>query len=77
MQVNVRLYSVARHRDGQIIDRVALQLPVGSSAGAVLDTLKIDPLLEPVLSVNGVVAEAATPLSDGDEVAIIPAVAGG
>ena len=77
MQISVRLYSVARHRDGQIINGLTLDLPEGSHAGDVLIALDIHPDLDPVLSVNDVLADEQTMLGDGDEVAVIPSVAGG
>jgi molybdopterin converting factor small subunit len=77
MNIRVRLYSIARHRDGKIIDRLTLELPAGSRIGDVLTALEINPDLEPVLSLNDVIAEESASLGDGDEVGVIPAVAGG
>jgi molybdopterin converting factor small subunit len=77
IRVTVRLYSVLRHRDGRIVDRLALELPPGSRVGDVVRLLAVDPRLEPLLTVNDEPATAATPLADGDRLAIIPSVAGG
>jgi molybdopterin converting factor small subunit len=77
VRVTVRLYSVLRHREGRIVDRLALDLPPGSRAGDVVRLLAIDPRLEPLLAVNDELATEATPLADGDRLAIIPSVAGG
>jgi len=77
MNITVRLYSAARHRNGQIVDRMTLDLPEGSHVGDVLAALQINPDLEPVLSLNDVVADEDASLGDGDEVGVIPAVSGG
>lgn len=77
IHITVRLYSVLRHRDGRIVDRLALDLPPGSFAGDVLRLLAVDLRLEPLLAVNDELATEATPLADGDRLAIIPSVAGG
>ncbi len=77
MKVQVRLYSVARHRDGKIVDRLALELPNGSHAFDVLTALSIHPDLEAVVSVNEVICYEDMLLHEGDQIAIIPAVAGG
>lgn len=54
-----------------------LDLPDRSRVDDVLAALDINPELEPVISVNGMIADEGTLLGDGDEIAIIPAVAGG
>jgi sulfur carrier protein ThiS len=73
----VHLYSILRHRDGRIIDRLELDLPAGSRVGDVLTRLAIGPDVEPVLALNGEIAGEEAALDDGDHLAIIPAVAGG
>jgi len=77
MNIHIRLYSVARHRNGQIVDRLTLDLPAGSRIGDALAALEINPDLEPVLSLNEALSDENALLGDGDEVAVIPAVAGG
>lgn len=77
LRVTVRLYSVLRHRDGRIVDRLELALPPGSRVGDALRLLAIDPRLEPLLAVNDELATETSPLADGDRLAIIPSVAGG
>lgn len=77
IRVTVRLYSVLRHRDGRIVDRLAVELPPGSRAGDVVRLLAIDPRLEPLLAINDELATEETSLADGDRLAIIPSVAGG
>ncbi len=77
LHVSVRLYSVLRHRDGGIVDRIDLALPAGSRAADVLRELDVADGLDPVVAVNDRVVDASAPLSDGDCVSIIPAVPGG
>lgn len=77
MRITVRLYSIARHRGGQIVDRLELELPAACRVQDILTELEINPDLEAVVSVNNVVCDVDTLLADGDEVAVIPAVAGG
>lgn len=75
--VTVRLHSILRHRDNQIVDKIELKLPVGSLVQEVLDILAIDPQLEPLLVVGSELAAADTALRQGDKLAIIPSVSGG
>jgi sulfur carrier protein ThiS len=75
--VTVRLYSILRHREGKIVNRLALELPAGSSPLDVLERLEIDPDLEVILAINSDIADAEAQLQEGDLVSIIPAVAGG
>lgn len=60
----------------------ASELPVGSSVGDLVRTLRADAGLawlpeRVVVAVNHRYAESGTSLADGDEVALIPPVAGG
>jgi sulfur carrier protein ThiS len=75
--VTVRLYSILRHREGKIVNRLALELPAGSSPLDVLERLEIDPDLEVILAINADIADSEAQLQEGDLVSIIPAVAGG
>jgi len=59
------------------MSRLELDLPSGSRIEDVLRLLEVDEALEPVIALNGVIAPEDTPLSDGDQVAVIPSVAGG
>jgi molybdopterin converting factor small subunit len=77
IQVTVRLYSILRHRDGDIVDRLELDLPPASTVLDVLTRLDIPLDLEVVLALNDKVVPLDTPLSEGDLLALIPAVAGG
>jgi molybdopterin converting factor small subunit len=77
LRVTVQLYSVLRHRNGQIVDRLELELPLGSCARDVLEMLQVPAELEAVVAVNDEVTGESTPLSDGDCVAVVPAVSGG
>jgi molybdopterin converting factor small subunit len=77
MQISVRLYSVLRHREGQIVDRLVLELPTGSRLADILELLVIDTRLEVVLAINGEICTKNCLLNEGDIVSIIPSVAGG
>lgn len=54
-----------------------LTLPDDSHVQAVLDHLHVAPEIEAFVAVNGVVVHDNPQLHDGDEVALIPAIAGG
>ena len=75
--VTVRLYSILRHREGQVVNRLSLDIPKGSRLQDVLDELQIDPGLEMILAVNSEIAEEDAELEDGDQVSIIPSISGG
>lgn len=77
LRVTVQLYSVLRHRNGGIVDCLDLELPRGSCARDVLQLLQVPAELEAVVAVNDEVADENRPLSDGDRVAVVPAVSGG
>lgn len=75
--VDVQLFSILRHRpDGKVRGQVTLELPDGATVADVLSELDV-PDLPIVISVNDQQADSSTALHDGDEVEIIPAVAGG
>lgn len=75
--ISVRLYSILRNRNNQIVDRMELQVPEHSNVSQVLDLLEVPDDLEIILAVNDRVTEKEQVLEDGDHLAIIPAVAGG
>ena len=77
IHITVRLYSILRHRDGKIIDRLEMDLPPGSSVQTALDSLQVHEELEAILAVNDEVVDAANILQEGDRLSIIPSVAGG
>lgn len=75
--VEVRLFSILRHRpDGAVRGRLALELADGATVADVLSKLDV-PDLPMVISVNDEQAGPLTALHDGDEIELIPAVAGG
>lgn len=79
MVVTVRLHTALR-RDGTggPIDRLTLDLPRGATVQAILDALGMEMQDEAVLLVvNGRTAEGGTVLNEGDEVRLVPAIAGG
>ena len=82
MNVDVKLFAILRERAGR--DRVAVELPEGASVGDALSRLRSEPLLGELIeripvtmAVNREYAEEATPLAEGDELALIPPVSGG
>jgi molybdopterin converting factor small subunit len=77
IRITVLLHSILRHREGRIMSRLELDLPSGSRVADVLRRLEVDEALEPIVAVNGVVAAEEAVLQDGDQVAVIPSVAGG
>jgi sulfur carrier protein ThiS len=77
IHIVVNLYSVLRHRSGEVVNQLELELPAGSRIQDALDRLEVPPDLEVVVSVNGRVADGHDSLHDGDRLAVIPAVAGG
>lgn len=77
LSVTIKLYSILRERDGQIIDHLELDLPPDSRISDVLRLLDIPDDLDVVLALNDEIAEETAVLRDQDHLAIIPAVAGG
>lgn len=82
MQVTVRLFAALRERAGT--DSLTLDLPEGARAGDARDAAARRAGLADVvarvpvaLAVNRRYARAADPLTDGDELALIPPVSGG
>jgi len=75
--VTVRLYSILRERNGQIIDSLECKLPRDSRISDVLRQLGVPDSLEVILAINDQVALESATLRDRDRLAIIPAVAGG
>ncbi|MCZ7572654.1 MAG: MoaD/ThiS family protein [Ardenticatenaceae bacterium] len=75
--VTVRLFSILRHRPGgEVCDRLTLELPPGATVADALRQLGA-PDLPLVIAINGQQGETTTLLHGGDEVALIPVVAGG
>jgi MoaE-MoaD fusion protein len=81
MRVNVRYFAVVRERLGREADE--LELTDGADVSAALDALVArHPALAPLrrylqVAVNQETVPATAPLADGDELALIPPVAGG
>jgi len=77
IRVHVRLFSILRHRpDGSLQDSLTLELPEGATVADVLRALQA-PELDVLIAVNDEQCDESAPLQDGDEVELIPAVAGG
>lgn len=54
-----------------------LELPDGGTVATVMHTLVMQPEEVKIIFINGVHAEASSPLKDGDRLGLIPAVGGG
>jgi len=80
--VIVRLRLFASYAEALGRDEIALELPKGANAGDALAAIRARPGADrlppqPLVAVNRVYATTRTRLSEGDEVALIPPVAGG
>ena len=80
MSINVLLF--ASYADALGAASVSVDLPPDSTVGDVLDRIRAMPGAQvipakPLVSVNQKYAFASTPVASGDEVALIPPVAGG
>lgn len=81
MHVRVRLFAIHRERAG--LDHLEIELPPDSTVADLLTTVTrrvpgLDPFAATTrFAVNRAYAPATTVLKDGDEVALIPPVAGG
>jgi molybdopterin converting factor small subunit len=81
--MRIRLLLFALYRDLTGVDELDAVVPDGSSAGAALAVLRAgDQRLarlpeRPVLAINREYALPEAPLEDGDELALLPPVAGG
>jgi molybdopterin synthase catalytic subunit len=76
MHVRVRLFAALRERAGA--DEVELELTDGAVVGDALEQVHaLTDGIPVVMAVNHEYADAGTPLSPGDELALIPPVSGG
>jgi molybdopterin synthase catalytic subunit len=80
MRVRVRLFASYAEALGR--DEIALELPAGATAGDCLAAVRREPGAErlppsPLVAVNQRYARPEARLNEGDEVALIPPVAGG
>ena len=80
MRIRTLLFATYREMAGA--EELEIELPRGATAADLVDVLRdrdgLDGLpTEPALAVNQVYAPLDTALSDGDEVALLPPVAGG
>jgi molybdopterin synthase catalytic subunit len=78
--VSVRLFAGLRERAGT--DRLEVELPDGANVGDLLAAMASTPVgeikpKECVVAVNREYANADEPVSEGDEVALVPPVSGG
>jgi molybdopterin converting factor subunit 1 len=80
--MKVRLLLFAHYRDLAGQDELEFELPAGSTARELVSRVRLDPRLkalpaEPAIAINQTYAALNVGLADGDEVALIPPVAGG
>ena len=81
--MQIRFLLFATYRDLTGVSEGALELPVGSTAGAAVAALRARGAPwstlpdRPVVAVNEEYARLDRALSDGDELALLPPVAGG
>ena len=81
--MHVRFLLFALYRDIAGAEEFALELPTGASAGDAVRALRgqneaLARIPErPVVAVNRTYTDLEQPLSEGDEVALLPPVAGG
>jgi molybdopterin converting factor small subunit len=74
VKITVRLFGV--FRIGRFKEEVA-ELPAGSTAGAVVERLAMRTQLLGTVLINGRHARLDDPLSDGDELTLLPILGGG
>ena len=74
MVVTVRLFAGLRERAGS--DRVQVELPDGALVADLLEAMELAPR-SCVVAINREYADTAAPVSEGDEVALVPPVSGG
>ena len=80
MRVRVRFFASYAEAFGR--EEMALELRAGASVADCVAAVRTDPAAgrlppSPLVAVNQKYARPETPLADGDEVALIPPVAGG
>ena len=80
--IDVRVFLFGRYRELAGTGAVSLSLPEGSRVGDLVGVLRGHPSLEDLpadaaIAVNRTVSNPDRPLSPGDEIAVIPPVAGG
>ena len=74
MQIKVRL--VGAFRIGRFKEELR-EYPVGTSVRGVVDSLQLPEQILGIVLVNGIHAEFADILSDGDQLTILPILEGG
>lgn len=79
MVVNVKLFAVLRQQYPHlgIGEKMAVELPEGTTIGRLLELLNLPTELVKVVFVNGIIRDRDYGLQDGDEVGIFPPVGGG
>jgi molybdopterin converting factor small subunit len=77
--VYVRVFATLRRHfpDLKLGEVMSVKLPGGATVGQLIEHRKFPADEVKVVFVNGIVREMESPLADGDEVGIFPAVGGG
>ena len=80
--MRIRVLLFAQYRDLAGTDELTVELPDGATASDLVARVRADTRmavlpLQPALAVNCTYAPISTALADGDEVALLPPVAGG
>ncbi len=77
IHVHVRLRSILRHRDGEIVNQLILELPCDSRVGDALSAANIPARFEVMLVLNDELIEEDARLHDNDRLTVLPILAGG
>lgn len=79
MKVTAHLHTILQRQTPEgLVRRLEVELPGGSRVADLMAVLEINlPEDALLLAVNGRVAEPGTPLQDGDQVNLMPAISGG
>ncbi|MGH7471077.1 MAG: MoaD/ThiS family protein [Longimicrobiales bacterium] len=80
--MKVRLLLFAQYREWAGLDQLEFDLPARATAADLMHRVRAEPGMArlpavPAIAVNQVYAPLSALLSDGDEIALIPPVAGG
>jgi len=79
VKVTAHLHTILQRQTPEgLVRRLEVELPGGSRVADLMAVLEINlPEDALLLAVNGRVAEPGTPLQDGDQVNLMPAISGG
>ncbi len=75
MQIHLKLFATLRAYTPENAE--AYPIAPGTTAGNIIDQLKIPPEEAKLIFINSIRRDISTPLADGDRVGIFPPVGGG